>query len=80
MNHRSDVMNYGETNGKSPNPRNIHVVYSLENLSLAFDEEGAGLFAFIITYAGDTEHHVFSCLNPSQAQNCGYSGPETSKV
>lgn len=36
---------------------------------VSFDEEGAGIFAFVIFYAGDPEKHVFSCFNVSQAQN-----------
>lgn len=44
-------------------------MFVLENMSVCVDEEGAGLFAFIITYSGDPERHVFSCFNSTQAQN-----------
>lgn len=44
-------------------------VIVLENCSVSFDEEGSGVFAFIVAFSGDQDKHVFSCFNVTQAQN-----------
>lgn len=44
-------------------------VIVLENCSVSYDEEGSGIFAFIVTFSGDPDRHVFSCFNVNQAQN-----------
>lgn len=44
-------------------------VVVLENCSVSFDEEGSGVFAFIVTFSGDQDKHVFSCFSVTQAQN-----------
>lgn len=41
----------------------------LENYSVHLDEEGSCLFAFIVTFSGDPDRHIFSCFNGNQAQN-----------
>jgi microcompartment protein CcmK/EutM len=44
-------------------------VIVLENCSVAFDEDGSGVFAFVVTFSGDQDRHVFSCFSVNQAQN-----------
>lgn len=44
-------------------------VMVLENMKVSFDEEGVGIFAFVIQYAGEPEKHIFSCFSINQAQN-----------
>lgn len=56
--------NFGGIKGNEP----IGVIV-LENCSVSFDEEGSGVFAFIVAFSGDQDKHVFSCFNVTQAQN-----------
>lgn len=44
-------------------------VIVLENCSVSFDEDGSGVFAFVVTFSGDQDRHVFSCFSVNQAQN-----------
>ncbi|EFX81319.1 hypothetical protein DAPPUDRAFT_303400 [Daphnia pulex] len=56
--------NFGGIKGNEP----IGVIV-LENCSVAFDEDGSGVFAFVVTFSGDQDRHVFSCFSVNQAQN-----------